>query len=466
MFSTLLDILLKLPIVSLFQDNLATALREFKRDKICRQNARLSLANAVYDNPSMPRRKIMLSIGANNYRPPLERSKSAPKLMAIEEIVGEEEEEEADEKTERERTHKNTIDNYFASSSLGRRRSRRSQSIRRSKHRTSFRKSKSIEPRSANDHEANDFDEVIESPVAPVSKSFDSDLNDLAKLSIKSTNSGSDEDFESFLLINNYNSKEQLSGELMSYFDMKLKPKTTSLQDLLEDDDDDENDGSCENIKLENTRNSMSLDDLNDFDTDSEHDVFFSQTDVLDILRRESSYKNESARDDRIDLKEEDDDNESRDTLKSQTPSILTCSTLVGGGSVGLDSDEGSISSGCETSSTVTTNTDEMMNKPLSVLDRVRSFEQLAENHVINEPVGEKIRHHHPHHKYENVSFKRSITFPAPGVKTRNYLMTPVAAINRELISHLESIDYDSEFSDESGYVEFQENSNSNSVVI
>ena len=46
---------------------------------------RLSLANAVYENPSLPRRKILLSTGGQNYRPPLERSKSAPKLSAIEE---------------------------------------------------------------------------------------------------------------------------------------------------------------------------------------------------------------------------------------------------------------------------------------------------------------------------------------------------------------------------------------------
>lgn len=46
---------------------------------------RLSLANAVYENPSLPRRKILLSTGGLNYKPPLERSKSAPKLSAIEE---------------------------------------------------------------------------------------------------------------------------------------------------------------------------------------------------------------------------------------------------------------------------------------------------------------------------------------------------------------------------------------------
>lgn len=79
-------------IASQLQARLTQALIEFKRDKISRQNARLSLANCVYDNPSLPRRKILLSTGCHNYRPPLERSKSAPKLMAIEESLEEEDE--------------------------------------------------------------------------------------------------------------------------------------------------------------------------------------------------------------------------------------------------------------------------------------------------------------------------------------------------------------------------------------
>lgn len=78
--------------VTQLNTRLAQALTEFKRDKISRQNARLSLANSVYENPSMPRRKILLSTGSHNYRPPLERSKSAPKLMSIEESLEEEEE--------------------------------------------------------------------------------------------------------------------------------------------------------------------------------------------------------------------------------------------------------------------------------------------------------------------------------------------------------------------------------------
>lgn len=74
------------------KDSLALALLEFRRDKISRQNARLSLVNSIYENPTIPRRKILLSTGATNYRPPLERSKSAPKLTIIEENLEEDEE--------------------------------------------------------------------------------------------------------------------------------------------------------------------------------------------------------------------------------------------------------------------------------------------------------------------------------------------------------------------------------------
>ncbi|XP_034949359.1 uncharacterized protein [Chelonus insularis] len=72
-------------LASILNTRLHQALVEFRRDKVSRQNARLSLANAVYENPSLPRRKILLSTGGQNYRPPLERSKSAPKLSSIEE---------------------------------------------------------------------------------------------------------------------------------------------------------------------------------------------------------------------------------------------------------------------------------------------------------------------------------------------------------------------------------------------
>ncbi|CAH1128390.1 unnamed protein product [Ceutorhynchus assimilis] len=70
---------------------LLQALTDFKKEKLSRQNARLSLVNSVQENPSLPRRKILLGTGTHNYRPPLECSKSAPKLSSIEEMYGEEE---------------------------------------------------------------------------------------------------------------------------------------------------------------------------------------------------------------------------------------------------------------------------------------------------------------------------------------------------------------------------------------
>ena len=74
-------------------NRLHQALVDFKKDKISRQNARLSLANSIHSNPSMPYRKLLLQAGTSNYKPPIERSKSAPKLTSIEEAEYEEEEE-------------------------------------------------------------------------------------------------------------------------------------------------------------------------------------------------------------------------------------------------------------------------------------------------------------------------------------------------------------------------------------
>lgn len=81
---------------------LANALQEFRREKVTRQNARLSIMHAIYDSSNLPRRKVLLSTGSSNYRPPLERSKSAPKLGAIEESLEEEDEEAINSEVEEE----------------------------------------------------------------------------------------------------------------------------------------------------------------------------------------------------------------------------------------------------------------------------------------------------------------------------------------------------------------------------
>ena len=82
------------------QDRLHQALVDFKKEKISRQNARLSLANSIHENPSMPYRKLLLQTGTCNYKPPIERSKSAPKLTSIEEADMEEEFDDSDDDDE------------------------------------------------------------------------------------------------------------------------------------------------------------------------------------------------------------------------------------------------------------------------------------------------------------------------------------------------------------------------------
>lgn len=454
----------------------------------------------------------MLSVGANNYRPPLERSKSAPKLMAIEEMIGEEDEEEAEGSGSSKGQGDDTRacckeDSLFPSTTLGRRRCRRGHSIRRSRLRNSFKSPKAVEAKVPLNNE-----NVVQD--SPMNKSVDSILDTIKQeeedehlaesdeltpdnqTAVKAVHhsDSSEDDFETFLMNYNYNSKEPLSSELISYLDMKLSPKVTaSMHDLSSNQRADE---AKTGRLLEDARLALSLDDLDNYDEDiedhedTEDDVFFNKKDVLEILRSTAKSANgyisagaPCGGDD-------------------TAPSSLLCvSNKISGNS---DSDEGSISSGCETSSTVTTNTDEstaaILIKPCSVLERVRSFEQLAEHPVIHEPIGEKT----PLGKipHDSTIFKRSITFPAPGVKTSfllpvsssaivheeealsedpmdslttsptpsltkpstsssgpavRRLKSTVAAVNTELINHLQAIDSDSDLSDESGYVEFQD---------
>lgn len=506
---------------------MAVALREFKRDKISKQNARLSLANSVYDNPQMPRRKILLSTGGNNYRPPLERSKSAPKLMAIEEII-EEDEEETEEgqvttKQEKEEVPNCCKEDYlYPSITLGRRRCRRGHSIRRARLRISFKNSKSYPPTkgmSVENVQTADKQRSRDLAVQEdddISKSLDCDLDVVAQQKLKSLeqgqkqqkdkpqmSGGSDEDFESFLLYNNYDSKDPLTGDLMSYFDMKLQhapipisssATAVSLHDLSEDISFRQH--HCQQ------RGAMSLDNLADYsdneldnDDDDEDDVYFNQESLLATLRRQSKSElnkhfilnNKSVNIyDKTDVEPNCSHNDENNSLSV----VFTDDDDLVGLIDKLDSDEGSISSGCETSSTVTTNTEELNGiNPLprrgSVLDRVRSYEQLAENnHVTKEPIGERVI---PGNKY----FKRAITFPTPnggssslpnsfmltsGEPTEsstddaNFSLNKTDSNNNNTSNRkIVNVDCDSdEFSDESGYCEMiskTEGSTKNQIV-
>lgn len=71
-------------------DTTTAALKEFMREKFRRQNHRLTLGAKIHMGTT-PRRKLLLS-AAKNFKPPLEKSRSAPKLTSIDETPVEEEE--------------------------------------------------------------------------------------------------------------------------------------------------------------------------------------------------------------------------------------------------------------------------------------------------------------------------------------------------------------------------------------
>uniref|UniRef100_A0A7E4VHT0 PID domain-containing protein n=1 Tax=Panagrellus redivivus TaxID=6233 RepID=A0A7E4VHT0_PANRE len=66
------------------QDYLASALQEYKREKRCIEKARKVSAQAG-GHQLGPRRKLLLQSGSLNFRPPVSRSKSAPRLGSIDE---------------------------------------------------------------------------------------------------------------------------------------------------------------------------------------------------------------------------------------------------------------------------------------------------------------------------------------------------------------------------------------------
>lgn len=474
---------------------MAIALREFKRDKINKQNARLSLANAADENPSMPRRKIMLSTGANNYRPPLERSKSAPKLFSIEELIDEEEddEENLDEEArakkleeKRKREEMKTCckdDHLYPSVTLGRRRCRRGHSIRKSRLlRGSILNQLNSYPPTNTKIEPKHVVEI--EPKVEYMPNVDEIKPNQDNSLVKPL--GSDEDFENFLLHNDYDSKEPLSSDLMSYFDMKLTQPTSlittttaSLSDLLDDD-----------LLRQHQRTCMSMSDLvdyqsdNELDNDNESDIYFNQDSLLDTLRRQSATVKVAEKDE-IDAsqfvhenKHDDDDDytmkptqsneflfshvrppiEFDDDLTSESPSSLCMSekTIC----VNLDSDEGSsISSGCETSSTVTTNAEEGQHLPRrgSVLDRVRTFEQLAESQA--KALSDRGSSGKFYSRSNSISSgSRSFILAQESKVTRNGTLTRSDVnenVNMPKVIRLE--DDSDELSDESGYVEFQD---------
>ncbi|KAH8358500.1 hypothetical protein KR093_000479 [Drosophila rubida] len=445
------------------KDNLESALREFKREKILKQNARLSLANAVYDNPSLPRRKIMLSVGGNNYRPPLERSKSAPKLMAIEEAIGEEEGDEIEDTNEPEMKPCCQRDSLYPAMTLGRRRCRRGHSIRRT--------GKIPAAASCCSHQA-EAAMVVQEEQAHCSAA-----------STPSVNDGSDSDeFEKLLKFDT-----TLSNELLSYFDMQLhKNSSQSLGSLSElqteplEPTEEVDEG--EPLSLLPTINSdPSADPQADYDSedvvhlrrsgvcsdgeedylDDADDHYFRQAAMLTMLHRSSMRKRNS---DQASLQYR---HQAQSSISSNASSSTTASgTATQGGATGTqqclaspDSDEGSISSGCETASTVTNANQEEYNKTQSnnnvqhqVLEQILIYQRLEDSKR-----RQQLRHNSDATNYSSSS---SITLKHNAPSTPESLsglevsvpQKPLEADGEGALS-----DDDSECSDESGYVEYQE---------
>ncbi|KAH8311634.1 hypothetical protein KR044_007299 [Drosophila immigrans] len=446
------------------KDNLESALREFKREKILKQNARLSLANAVYDNPSLPRRKIMLSVGGNNYRPPLERSKSAPKLMAIEEAIGEEEGDEIEDTNEPEMKSCCQRDSLYPAMTLGRRRCRRGHSIRRT--------GKIAATVSCCSHQAEAL--VPEEPAHS------------SAVSTPSVNDGSDSDeFEKLLKFDT-----TLSNELLPYFDMQLHKNSSqslgSLTELqVEPVEESEEVDEGEPLSLLPTINSdPSADPQADYDgedvvhlrrsgvcSDGEEDYlddaddhYFRQAAMLTMLHRSSMRKRNS---DQASLQYR---HQAQSSISSNASSSTTVSgSAAQGGATGTqqclaspDSDEGSISSGCETASTVTNANHEEYNKTTmqsssnavqhQVLEQILIYQRLEESKR-----RQQLRHNSDATNYSSssrITLKLNSSSPAESLSGLE-----VSDPQKPLEAHGDGgiSDDDSECSDESGYVEYQE---------
>lgn len=57
------------------RNRLAEALFDFRKEKLLRQNARLSIVQNLYNTSATKRKLVLLNSNSHNYKPPLERSK-------------------------------------------------------------------------------------------------------------------------------------------------------------------------------------------------------------------------------------------------------------------------------------------------------------------------------------------------------------------------------------------------------
>uniref|UniRef100_A0A1B0BKR8 PID domain-containing protein n=1 Tax=Glossina palpalis gambiensis TaxID=67801 RepID=A0A1B0BKR8_9MUSC len=512
--------------------NLERALREFKREKILKQNARLSLANAVYDNPSLPRRKILLSVGSNNYRPPLERSKSAPKLMAIEEAIGEEGEE-VEETNEPEMKSCCQKDSFYPAMTLGRRRCRRGHSIRRTG---------KTRPLSFDVLNKNFEEPLCTGKTRPLSCSvlnrtcreplfFEHQTKIDQKHSMKdnkkseakdeelcAVNYGSDDsdDFDKILKHNDYDANASLAKELLPYFERQLHKQTSSscssLTDLKDVEDEEEplsllptinsdpgahpeadfdphekfaedNENSqTSSLAMITLRRSGICSDgegeyLVDDGDDDENDLYFHQAAILNMLHRHSMRKMahlslssdegssslETSVSGNFEARFLSAHHQAQSSISSESSSV-SLPIPTPRDQINNDSaDDGSISSGCETSSTVTNHRDDVSSKY-----QFPSSQQVDEKPIFMTHPSVMLKINGKELKKETSICTNSnmITLKVKD-SLNNHEKTEADSSKTEISSHFKTVrleykenvtnDSDSECSDESGYVEYQE---------
>lgn len=317
----------------------------------------------------------------------MERSKSAPKLMAIEEAVGEEDEEVSEEigPNHSPRCNANPL---FSAMTVGRKQCKRTKASLES---LSLNRSQVLRDKTRLRCVSFD-DEPSKIDVHPSSGASDSvktrNANEKIGKHLPSHCSDEDEEFNSLLLVNDYDSKSSLSGELMSYFDKKLKLKTALSQNELNTRPDAEEVNTNTNALSADSRTAISLDNLdvladhkfhsdtpnfafdkfhstNSFYDDESDNAFYSQNEIIDCLVNVSNAKSINSANKLASSSAEIGVNEAQRkdeaTNSMVRPTINALSSMVI-----LDSDEGSITSGCETSSTVTTTHFDDLLKPES----------------------------------------------------------------------------------------------------
>lgn len=483
----------------------------------------------------MPRRKILLSVGANNYRPPMERSKSAPKLMAIEEAIGEEDEDvESVPNTAEARQSCCNVDPLFPAMTLGRRHCRRGHSIRRSRLNLSTGSTKNLSntvPRERERSRSVSFNDFTNTIIAD-SDVFGRNVNSLddgqedaveirgardsaasrveapkrrsqteSQLAINSMEEDDDEDFNNLLMVNKYDTKSSFSGEFMSYFDSKIKLKTAaSLSDLSPLQFDNEV-SMAANTTLIGQRASVSLDDLDTLtdgeddddhgdtctnfqlqrvcdndDDDDTNDALYSQDSILDCLINASAGQmNERPSNTSTRVEGEFDERECFGTksegrcdsfssknddrfIQTRNPAIAQSGTMKRPfGATGLDSDEGSISSGCETSSTMTANNFDATEKEQGHQRDAASILTLFASKNGSSATIVRMDGNEGGHMILDCGHDECKTGKCTNGGNLN---SSLRANNNHIINHDD--DCDSEFSDESGFVEYQHNSGKN----